>query len=85
MTDTDVFSELLIAKWSDRFIAWIIDFLIISAIATIVFTMTLGSFNFEWDENMVFSEGTNYVPASLLFFVYWVISVDFERKIFKST
>lgn len=74
MPDTDVFSDLLIAKWSDRFIAWLIDFLIISTIATIIFTVTLGSFNLQWDENIIFSEGTNYVPASLLFFVYWVIS-----------
>ncbi|NIM25352.1 MAG: RDD family protein [Nitrosopumilaceae archaeon] len=72
--DADVFNDLLIAKWSDRFLAWLIDFLIISAISALMFTMTIGTFAFEWNESMIFSEGTNYIPASLLFFAYWVIS-----------
>lgn len=72
--DSDTFNDLLIAKWSDRFLAWLIDFLIISAVSTLMFTITIGTFEFEWNETTIFSEGTNYIPASLLFFAYWVIS-----------
>jgi uncharacterized RDD family membrane protein YckC len=74
MTDADIFTDLLIAKWSERFIAWLIDFLIISTICTVVFAITLGSFNFELYQNAMFAEGMNYFPVSLLFFAYWVIS-----------
>ena len=74
MADSDIFTDLILAKWSDRFIAWLIDFVIISSIATIIFTITLGNFNLEWSENIILSEGTNYFPASLLFFAYWMIS-----------
>ncbi|MEJ2261753.1 MAG: RDD family protein, partial [Nitrosopumilaceae archaeon] len=69
----DIYIELVIAKWSDRFIAWLIDFLIISSISTIIFAIIFGTYNVEWNEKMIFSEGTNYIPASLLFFIYWIV------------
>lgn len=72
-SNSDIFTELLIAKWSDRFIAWLIDFIIISAISTIIFTSIFGTYNLEWDENMIFSEGVTYIPASLLFLAYWIV------------
>jgi uncharacterized RDD family membrane protein YckC len=73
-SDSDVFKEILIAKWSDRFVAWLIDFIIISSISAAIFATTFGITNFEWNENTVFSESTSYIPASLLFFSYWIIS-----------
>ena len=73
MSDSEEFKEILIAKWSDRFIAWLIDFIIISAISGMIFAYIFGVTNFEWNENMMFSESTSYIPASLLFFVYWII------------
>ncbi|MBA4452393.1 MAG: RDD family protein [Nitrosopumilaceae archaeon] len=73
MSDSEEFKEILIAKWSDRFIAWLIDFIIISAISGMIFASIFGVTNFEWNENMMFSESTSYIPASLLFFVYWII------------
>ena len=69
----DISIELVIAKWSDRFIAWLIDFLIISSISTIIFAIIFGTYNVEWNEKMIFSEGPNYIPASLLFFIYWIV------------
>ncbi|MFZ8907785.1 MAG: RDD family protein [Nitrosopumilaceae archaeon] len=74
MSDSEIFKEILLAKWSDRFIAWLIDFIIISAISGAIFASIFGVTNFEWNENTVFSESTSYIPASLLFFVYWIIS-----------
>ena len=72
--NSDVFTDLLIAKWSDRFLAWLVDFLIMSIISTIILTSFQGNFTLEWNQNSVFSEGVNYIPISLVFFAYWVIS-----------
>ncbi len=68
-----IFKEILLAKWSDRFIAWLIDFIIISSIFAIIFTAILGTVNIDWNENTVISEGVGYIPASILFLVYWIV------------
>jgi uncharacterized RDD family membrane protein YckC len=80
-SNADVFNELLIAKWSDRFVAWLIDFIIISSILAAFTALTfgittsvwnvdsaIGIANFEWDENPMFAGST------ILFFSYWIIS-----------
>jgi len=72
-SDSEVFKELLLAKWSDRFIAWLIDFIIISSIFTVIFTSFFGTIDVEWSENMMMSEATSYIPASILFLVYWIV------------
>ncbi len=75
MSDSDSEGkELLVARWFDRFIAWLIDFIIISAISLAIFASIFGATNLEWDEDTIFSESTSYIPASLLFFSYWIIS-----------
>jgi len=71
--NSDVFVELLIAKWSDRFIAWLIDFIIISSIFAIIVTSIFGTLEVEWNETMIVSEGTNYIPVSVLFLAYWIV------------
>ncbi len=68
-----IFKEILLAKWSDRFIAWLIDFIIISSIFAIIFTAILGTVKIDWNENTVISEGVGYIPASILFLVYWIV------------
>ena len=75
MSDSDSeVKELLIARWFDRFIAWLIDFIIISAISLAIFAAIFGTTNLDWNEDTMFSESTSYIPASLLFFAYWIIS-----------
>ena len=69
-SDSEVFKELLIARWGDRFIAWLIDFIISSAISLGIMASIFGTTSIEWNENTVFSESISYVPASLLFFFY---------------
>ena len=69
----DVSTELVIAKWSDRFIAWLIDFVIISSVSTMTFAIIYGTFNLEWSETMIFSEATSFLPTSIVFFGYWII------------
>lgn len=61
----------IIAKWSDRFFAWLIDFVIISSISTSVIFMIFGTMEFE--ENSFWAESTQYIPSSILFFLYWTI------------
>ena len=73
MSDPDPSIELIIARWSDRFIAWLIDFLIISSISLIIFASWYGTIGFEWNETMMYSRGMDYLPGSALFFVYWMI------------
>ena len=74
MPDSEIFKEVLLARWFDRFLAWLIDFIIISSISATIFALIFGTANFEWDENTWVSESTSYIPASLLFFAYWIIS-----------
>lgn len=76
-SNSEVFKELLLAKWSDRFVAWLIDFIIISSISAIIVTSFFGTIDTQWNENTIISEGTSFVPASLLFLGYWII---FEYK-----
>lgn len=72
-SSSEIFNELLLAKWSDRFFAWLIDFIIISSISAIIVTSIFGTMDIRWDENTMISEGTSYIPVSLLFLGYWII------------
>ena len=66
-------SKIILAKWSDRFLAWLIDFIIVSSISTVVIFASLGSIDYEIEENSFWVENMQYIPTSVLFFVYWVI------------
>ena len=66
------FSEIVIAKWSDRFFAWLIDFCIISAISIIMVSSVFGTINYEFSEKWFLAE-TTYIPTSIIFFAYWTI------------
>ena len=70
-SDNNYTSKIILAKWKDRFFAWVIDFVIISLISTaIVFVSFLSlSYNFE---NFITDNGM-YVPTSAIFFLYWII------------
>ena len=66
-------SKIILAKWTDRFFAWLIDFVIISSLSTTIIFLSFGSMYYEFDEGGLWAENTQYIPASILFFVYWVI------------
>lgn len=72
-SDSSVSSKVIIAKWSDRFLAWLIDFIIVSAISTSIIFTSFGTLDYEYDEDMFWAESTQYIPTSVLFFVYWTI------------
>lgn len=71
----DESKQLTIARWSDRFFAWLIDLVIVWTVSFAVFLAVFGEYNlgklsvveFEYAETRVF------VPASIVFFVYWII------------
>jgi len=66
------FSEIVIAKWSDRFFAWLIDFCIISTISILVVSSAFGTIDYELSEKWILAE-TTFIPTSIIFFAYWTI------------
>lgn len=72
-TNSENHSKIILAKWTDRFFAWIIDFIIVSTISTSIIFLLFGTFYYENDEGGIWAENTQYIPASILFFSYWTI------------
>ena len=68
-------TELTIARWSDRFFAWLIDYVIIFAAAFTVFFIVIGTANFEEiiSGNFEYSRSFQFAPISIVFFLYWLI------------
>jgi len=73
MSDSDISSELILARWSDRLLAWLIDFLIISIFSGIAISVLVGKVNLSLQNEMFWTHSTNYIPTSLIFFLYWLI------------
>ncbi len=73
MNDSDNYgsSKIIIAKWKDRFFAWIVDFVIISIISTSIFFLSFLYLNHNF-EDFVTNDGM-YIPTSIMFFSYWII------------
>lgn len=72
-SNSDNVSEVIIAKWSDRFFAWLIDFLIISMISTLIMFTFFGKIDFDINEKWMWVETTQYIQTSIIFFAYWTI------------
>jgi uncharacterized RDD family membrane protein YckC len=64
-------SKIILAKWKDRFFAWLVDFVIISIISTAIFFLSFLYLNYNF-ENFIMEDGM-YIPTSVMFFSYWVI------------
>ena len=73
MSNEESDSKIILAKWTDRFLAWLIDFIIISSISTMIIFLSFGTIYYEFDKGGLWAENTQYIPASILFFIYWVI------------
>ena len=73
MNDSDNYgsSKIILAKWKDRFFAWIVDFVIISILSTSIFFLTFLYLNHNF-EDFVTNDGM-YIPTSIMFFSYWII------------
>lgn len=66
-------SKIIIAKWTDRFLAWLIDFIIISIISTSIIFASFGTIDYEFEEKFFWAENTQFIPTSVIFFAYWTI------------
>ena len=68
-------TELTIARWSDRFYAWLIDYVIIVGAAFAVFFVFFSATFFEKIINgdYMYSHTFDYAPISIVFFLYWFI------------
>jgi uncharacterized RDD family membrane protein YckC len=72
-SNSDISSKIVLAKWTDRFFAWLIDFIIISSISTAIIFASFGSLDYEFEDNSFWMENIQYIPTSILFFVYWTV------------
>ena len=68
-------TEVTIARWSDRFYAWVIDVVIVYAGAFGIFFAVMSASNFEQiiGGNFEYSRSYEYSWISLVFFLYWFI------------
>ena len=73
-SDSSKPTELIIARWTDRFFAWLIDYIIVAAVA---FTIYLAIFTVNFDQVMSGdfedSRSFEYGSISIVFFLYWLI------------
>lgn len=70
MTEPDLPSKITLAKWTDRFFAWLIDFVIISVITSSIVFGSVETIDFE---EWLWAESSTYIPMSAIFFAYWTI------------
>ncbi|MGY5143637.1 MAG: RDD family protein [Candidatus Nitrosopumilus sp. bin_32a] len=66
-------SKIILAKWTDRFAAWLIDFVIISIISTSIMFVLFGTMYYEFENLEFWAESMQYIPTSSIFFAYWAI------------
>ena len=70
-TDNDNSSKIILAKWKDRFFAWVVDFVIISIISTSIFFISFLYLDDNF-ESFISNDGM-FIPTSVMFFAYWII------------
>ena len=69
--DSNGSSKIILAKWKDRFLAWLVDFIIISMISTSIFFISFLYLDYNF-ENFISNDGM-YIPTSIMFLAYWII------------
>jgi len=73
MSDPNSSSKIIIAKWTDRFVAWLIDFIIVSVILTSIIFAYYGTMYYEFEGEGFWVENSQFLPTSIIFFAYWII------------
>ncbi|MCE2614336.1 MAG: RDD family protein [Nitrosopumilus sp. (ex Thoosa mismalolli)] len=73
MTDSDLSSKIILARWTDRFLAWLIDFIIISITTSSIIFASMGTIDYDFEDEMFWAENSTYIPTSMVFFAYWTI------------
>lgn len=68
-------TELVLAGWGERFLAWLIDFIIVNTVLWAIFAAAAVPFWFDGMPDRWFSrlDGTiGWAVTSLVFFAYWI-------------
>lgn len=73
---TEQAKELVIAKWEDRFVAWLIDFIVVGAISEVVFTILALPLAFRLPREFDFAGFISILTGvfhlrSAVFLAYW--------------
>src|ERR671923_409096 len=70
--------EIILANWRDRFLAWIVDFILVSiALAVLFAAIATPIWFFYYDDDMTAAKAyqnvqpLHYIISSLAFFGYW--------------
>ena len=65
--------EITLARWSTRFWAWVVDFIIVTVAIEIIFAIAYAplAFNQGFQQNPALG-AVKYAVQSLLFFGYWL-------------
>jgi len=84
-SDSEKAPTLVIARWSDRFFAWLIDYIIVT---TVTLTAFLPLFSPNFDQMMSgdfeYTRSFEYGSMSIVYFLYWLIlEVKMGRSIGK--
>lgn len=73
-SDTSKPTELIIARWTDRFFAWLIDYIIVAVVS---FAIYLPVFSANFDQitsgDVEVSSYFEYGVISIVYFLYWLI------------
>ena len=69
-------SEIILARWIERFVAWLIDFVIVSIGLAILFALLSIPFWFYYasedvEEQFKGPQPYHYLISSIVFFLYW--------------
>jgi uncharacterized RDD family membrane protein YckC len=77
--------EIILASWADRFVAWLIDFIIVSIGLAILFALISFPFWFMHYGNDMIVDYRNirpihYLLSSLVFFAYWTYFESTSRQ-----
>ena len=73
--DKDTVEEIVIARWIDRFFAWLLDYIIVTTIAFTIYFLIFSASNLETivSGDFEYTKTIDYAPISLVFFAYWAI------------
>lgn len=73
-------TRIKIARWSDRFFAWLIDYIIVFTVAFAIFFVVFYASNFDnlISEDFQYERTFDWAPISLVFFGYWII-LEYRR------
>ena len=75
MSDPDLneFSEIVLAKWTDRFFAWLIDFVVVLTALYLTVSILFGMTYSVFEVKNLWVDSTQYILTSGSFFIYWVV------------